>query len=195
MSSMIQLSLNISESQIAAFRARGLERALFRALTKGGRDAIRTLKSASSRSIRQRKRIKVRALRWGLLTKKHAARTIPDLQWEMKVDTDAQPVSAYSFRQMRKGVRVAINTGVRHLIPGAFVARMKSGHEGVFQRDGKARLPIDELFTSRISDVFDDRGMVPALTERTMSVFAATTLRVLPMELDRELSRFLKRGS
>lgn len=36
----------------------------------------------------------------------------------------------------------------------AFIATMPSGHRGVFQRKGKARLPIQELRTSSISDVF-----------------------------------------
>jgi hypothetical protein len=38
--------------------------------------------------------------------------------------------------------------------PNAFVARMKSGHVGVFSRRAKARLPVNELFGPSIVGVF-----------------------------------------
>lgn len=43
-------------------------------------------------------------------------------------------------RQTRSGVSVG-----RRRYPGAFLATMKSGHEGIFQRRGKTRLPIEEV--------------------------------------------------
>lgn len=45
-------------------------------------------------------------------------------------------------RQTRTGVTVRLRGSYR----SAFIARMGSGHAGVFRRDGKARLPISELF-------------------------------------------------
>lgn len=44
--------------------------------------------------------------------------------------------------QTRSGVRVRGRGSYR----SAFIANMKSGHAGVFKRQGKARLPIRELF-------------------------------------------------
>lgn len=45
-------------------------------------------------------------------------------------------------RQTQKGVTVRGRGSYR----SAFIASVGSGHEGVFSRDGKARLPIHELF-------------------------------------------------
>ena len=47
----------------------------------------------------------------------------------------------------KSGVRVQVRRfGASRVVQGAFVARMKSGHVGVFKRDGEGRLPVRELF-------------------------------------------------
>jgi hypothetical protein len=46
-------------------------------------------------------------------------------------------------RQLKRGVKFG-GPGGRRLIEGAFIARMKSGHLGVYLRRGPARLPIVE---------------------------------------------------
>ena len=43
------------------------------------------------------------------------------------------PVHLFRYKQVKKGVRVTI-LGKRNVIPGAFVTKMKNGHEGVFAR-------------------------------------------------------------
>ncbi len=44
--------------------------------------------------------------------------------------------------------------GNRKNIRGAFIARMKSGHTGVFVRQGGARLPVRELYTIGLPRMF-----------------------------------------
>ena len=73
-----------------------------------------------------------------------------------------------------KGVRI----NRRGTIDGAFIARMASGHTGVFKRTDKSRLPIQELFgpnpASDIAnhpDVFEKvlMGLIdPELTKRML---------------------------
>ncbi len=85
---------------------------------------------------------------------------------------------------------------------------MKSGHKGVFWRDLDSRkltrrqqaernrlknpgplrvkrLGIEELFSTKIIDLFRDRGMVDTVNNRAQTVFSATFKRVLPLELAR----------
>ena len=52
-----------------------------------------------------------------------------------------------------KGFGVTARTPTRRY-PGAFIAKMRSGHWGVFKRDSKARLPIKELRYVSIYHVF-----------------------------------------
>lgn len=57
----------------------------------------------------------------------------------------------YPSRGKGRGVTAKTKTG---RYPHAFLARLKSGHLGVFARVGKSRLPIRELFVVSIAHVF-----------------------------------------
>lgn len=51
-------------------------------------------------------------------------------------------------RRPKKGLRVAVLRGNNKMLPHAFIAMMRSGHIGVFQRDeGAKRSPIHELIS------------------------------------------------
>jgi hypothetical protein len=60
---------------------------------------------------------------------------------------------------------------------------MRSGHDGIFQRRGSARLPIHELLGSRPVDALLHQGESDAVAARGGASFAATFQRVLPMEI------------
>jgi hypothetical protein len=44
------------------------------------------------------------------------------------------------------GASVEVKRSQRKIIPETFIAQMKSGHQGIFKRASKKRLPIKELF-------------------------------------------------
>jgi hypothetical protein len=60
--------------------------------------------------------------------------------------------------------------GVRYgtqskLIPGSFIARVRSGHIGVFKRSSKSRLPIQELFGPSVALVFSRKKIKGKIIE------------------------------
>lgn len=180
----MNLTFEWDKSQLGPLRDAGLERPLLSALRKSGGDAIRAMRAASNRAIRFRKQMKAGTVSRGLVLRMpRSTRSIDDLEWRVDVSGAPFRLSAYPFRQVKRGVSVAVNRGARRIIPSAFVATMKSGHTGIFVRRGKKRLPIDELFSSRISDVFNDSGMIPAVFARGSAVFSASFSRLLPLEL------------
>lgn len=65
-------------------------------------------------------------------------------------------IGLYKFkaRQTKTGVSARLPGGVGRY-PGAFIARMHTGHVGVFKRAGRTRLPIRELFGPSIPKVFE----------------------------------------
>ena len=80
-------------------------------------------------------------------------------------------IPLYDFTRQRK--LKGRPTG-RGAIPGGFIARMKSGHVGIFKRVGKARsrkglpspspaLPITELFGPSLPFVFTNQKIMSAL--------------------------------
>lgn len=162
-----------------------LEKAVVNALMKAGRDGIRSVRTASARTIRFRKRIKLRTVNESMHVGFPHSRSLADLAWRLDVDGEAIPVSEYNPRQTAEGVTVAINIGPRKLIKSAFLATMKSGHFGVWIRTTKKPFPIQELYTTRVTDVFHDAGMIPAVFKVGMRAFDATFTRVLPLELAR----------
>ena len=178
----MELKLQWEGAHLAAFKR--TDKALFRALSKSGGDAIRSARVESSRSIRARKRFKVARVNKALrLTFPKGVRQIDGLVWRMDVKGGLVPVADFPHKQTRGGVSVIINTGKRVLIKGAFEATMRSGHVGVFMRKGQGRLPIKELFTTKVVDVFQDKGFVPSVWAKAQATFASSFARLLPLEL------------
>lgn len=71
------------------------------------------------------------------------------------------PLAAFSPRKFRvktaRGRRTGYSVQVgptREVVPGAFLLSLKSGKAGLFQRVGSARLPIRQLFASKVMDVY-----------------------------------------
>jgi len=67
------------------------------------------------------------------------------------------PTGPEPSRGKGAGVRVKAAPG---RFPHAFISTMRSGHRGVFERRGKARLPIKELRTRPVTDAFRERRAV-----------------------------------
>lgn len=161
-----------------------LNTAITRALYVAGTQAVRVMKTGASRRIRDRKRFKVSAVKAGMdLTSPKSRTQISSLVWKLQISGRPVPLIEFPHRQLRKGVKIQVNQGKWTLVPHSFLATMRSGHEGVFQRLGKARLPIREAYSTRLTDVFKDDGMIPALMKTTREEFAKTYARILPGEL------------
>jgi hypothetical protein len=105
------------------------------------------------------------------------------MAWAVRVSGEPVPLVAYPHRQTKQGVTVEVNRGKRTLVKGSFVATMQSGHEGIFRRRGKARLPIEELRGSRPVDALLHEGEAQGVADRGSKSFGATFNRVLPLEL------------
>jgi hypothetical protein len=169
-----------------------VEGALVRALRLAGNRALRELGKGSVEAVRARKLMREEYVRRGLpLVFPGRKEAIQDLVWREKVSGEVVPLSRFPMVQTAFGVAVRINvSGSKRVIKSAFIRSMKSGHEGVFQRKGKERLPIKELWTTKLSDVMDDKGLAPALLQgagvKLQGAFEAA--------LRRELAKLQRKG-
>lgn len=182
------VTISLEGRALGVWLNKGVEKAAFRALKKAGTSAARAMLAASNRSVRFRKRFKVADVKKALPVTypKSGRKDIESLVWTMRVSGKAFPLAAFPYRETRKGVIVRVNKGKGQLVKGVFVATMASGHVGIFKRvKGQGRLPIREAYTTRISDVFDDAGMIPAVQARTQAVFSRDFERLFPLELDK----------
>lgn len=164
--------------------AREFQKRVRRATMRAGAEAIRKTKTEVARRVRARKAIKAATIKKGLVLRFPPPGTdTAAAEWRINVSTRPIPMGAYPIRQTRTGVTVQINRGASKLVRGAFIATMKSGHRGVFMRRGKARLPLKELYSSRISDVVRDTGFLPEVEAFARVKFQSAFRRLLQLEI------------
>lgn len=168
--------------QLAPLGPGRLDKAIGRALSKAGSTGLRDMRSEASKRIRARKRLKLSTVNKTLVMRR-AKRSSIDGEWGLDVSGMAVPLVAYPHRQTQKGVSVEVNRGKRTLLPHAFLARMRSGHEGVFMRSSQHRLPITELLGSRPVDALLHAGEADAVAARGAASMTAAFERLLPMEM------------
>mgnify|MGYP001259438429 CR=1 FL=1 len=176
---------------LAVWRNRVVDSALARAVRLAGNQALRVQQKESVKTVTSRKHLKPKAVQDGLpLDFPGRGQKIEDLEWTEHVSSKPVPLSRFPHIQTKRGVSVRINKrGSTKRIRGAFVANMASGHRGVFVRKGKARLPIKELWTSRLSDTMQDRGVIPAVQGKAMKKFQSAFERGLKREIEKLQSR------
>lgn len=156
-------------------------------LRRSGADGIRAARADFKRRVRARKRIKAQYLQNKLLQLSYprAGTPVGKMLWSLRVSAGVVPLSKYPARQTAKGVSVEVNRGKRVLIRGAFLARMKNGHRGVFKRIGSKRLPIDHVLSSSVADVARDEDLTAATLGRGSEVMRRTFIRLIAVELSR----------
>lgn len=179
----VGITVKWDKSGIAALETGPLKRAVVRALRKAGATALRDMRSEATKRVRARKRIAPRYISRAITLARPKGSDIASMSWAVNVSGDPVPLIAYPHRQTNKGVSVEVNRGKRTLVKGAFIATMKNGHEGIFRRRGKARLPIQELRGSRPVDALLHQGEAQGVADRGGKSFAATFTRVLPLEV------------
>lgn len=100
----------------------------------------------------------------------------------IKFKTTPTKVPKKPPRVLRASVK---KIGGKKPIPGAFVAQMRSGHLGVFERASKKRTPINQLFGPAIPVMLSEPGIAEHLQSEAERRMAA--------RLDHEVGRVLGR--
>jgi len=94
------------------------------------------------------------------------------------------PAYKFAGRQTRKGASAA-PWRKRRVFPGTFVARMASGHVGIFRRLSSRRLPVKELWGPAVP--------VEMMKTEPKAVFERLVATDLPKRLEHELTREVDR--
>lgn len=184
---------------LSVFRGGKVESAIARSLRLAGNQAIRSLRKDATAFAAARKALPgVVITEDQRLSLPNRAAAIRDFAWTLFVKGKPVPVSAFRHSDTRRagrgvrarGVLVSIDQGRVTSIRSAFVATMKTGHKGVFRRTGKKRLPIEEVFSSRLPARFGGEVML---------TYGGKTYRKLATAyargLDRELGKLKRKGN
>lgn len=175
-----------SSKELAVFGPGRMERAIARALGKAGSTGLRDMKSEANKRVRARKKIKVSMIGKTFVLRRPKRQTIDGMQWGIDVKGQRVSLTAYPHRAGPRGVTVQVNPGVSTLIRHAFIATTKkSGHRGIWIREGSSSLPIKELLGSRPVDALLHRGEAEGVAERGARSLSRVFTRLLPLELDK----------
>lgn len=183
---------------LAFWRGNVFDKSITRAMKMAGNKAIKTMQAESIQHITGRKSLKaddvIEDLPIVLPGRKAVLR---EMAWEEKVSGTPMPVAKFPFFQASHGVTVSINRGKSTQIAHAFQARMKNNHLGVFLRSGKfgrrgnPKLErIQELWTSRISDVMQDAGVIDRIQEGALRQLSTA----FDKGLEREIQKLRRKG-
>lgn len=174
------------------------ERAVFEAARKAGNTALRRVQTEASRRVRAERNLKAKFVKSRLSMRFPSGRGVHSgrerLRWELGFGGKGVPLIDYKgTRQTKRGVSVNVS-GRREIIKGAFIATMDSGHRGVFVRAGESRLPIRELFSTRVSDVALNPGFIPGVHDFVQNTFSENWHRLVDVEIERARNRSLRRA-
>ncbi len=166
----IQVTYDVRELSVWLSRANmpALQRAVGSALNR----TIAQVKTQASRSVRNEIKLKTKDInnRLVVIRANSAKGALTQMQASLRVSGKPVPLISYGAKQPRQGVVVQIKNN-RTVLKHAFIARMRSGHQGVFIRKGNKRLPIQELYSTRVSDVFNNTGFMPNLASFAQEKF------------------------
>jgi|SRR5215813_6444010 len=110
----------------------------------------------------------------------------PSGRLEASVVGSGRPIKLIRFKARdTHGSGVVVRIGRRQeTLRRAFIATMRTGHVGVFDRQGAARHPIRELYGPSVAGMFARRDVLDVVTQ--------TMGRELPRKLARQVDRQLR---
>lgn len=174
---------SFSRAELAAISPKKLTKGITRAVVRAKATSLRTMKSQTKKRIRKRKAIKAGAIDKSLKIEDNKQRDIKDMAWGVRVRSKPRGLIDYPHRQLKKGISVTVNRGKRTRLPHAFLAVMKSGHVGIFQRKNPFTRKIRELLGSRPVDAMLHKGEADGVRDAGRDAFVETARRNLKLEL------------
>lgn len=94
---------------------------------------------------------------------------------EASVSANGRPIPLYEFDASWKpqwsGARFKVKKGKRQTLPHTFIATMKSGKVGVFERKGPGRLPIEQKFSIGMPGMFGAKQVQQVLEQVAFDSF------------------------
>ncbi len=180
--------------ELKRFGRSGVDKATVRAMNSG----IRSAKTAAKRSISKQRFLSAKQAEAGL---KVIFATPTRQQVEIRGRGRMLPLTQLKTgvnnpKQQSLGVKVNVAQGRRTLIKGGFIARMPSGHVGVFVRkhlgggpERVPRLPIQEQKLPSIAHTLTNDETIKAVQDRYGVVYGNTIIKQLNAAIRRANAR------
>ena len=165
---------NDRELQRFAALGRGLPGAEKKARSR----AVRKMRTEGQRVIRETRRLKV-----GEAKARIKPIMLGGVPGGVEIDGSPIPIVSFRHRQTKKGITFYSHKGRTSKVAGAFNTRVGAGHDGVFKRKGKERLPIDEVYTTGVASSFKDEAPRDRVMRAGSAEWYATMERLLKRKM------------
>ena len=166
---------------------RELPRELPKVIARSLNDAGRTVRSRIVKAAAKRTGLKQKIIRARVWPHKAKASKLVHRVIGGKV---GWPMVLIKYRETAHGITVRI-AGQTERLEHAFVARMPSGHVGIFERLKKSRLPIFEQKTDSVTEAIAQAAGLPDVLRAGSDMLA----KRLPYHAGRALERAAKRAA
>lgn len=157
-----------------------------RAIVRSLNRAVAASNTEAGRVVREELNLKLADVKDVISVRKASSQ---GLTASLVISPKPAPLIDFAARQTAKGVTVKVKRqGGRVLVRNAFIAKMKSGHVGVFTRGllgggYSKRLPIRELFSTSVRQLFKRASAVKRVTVRAAEAFNAAAVNQIKQAL------------
>lgn len=172
----LRIDVRSDIKEVVARLQADVDRLLPQATARALNRTATTVRAQATRRIRERYNLKAGVIRAQLRINRADRNR---LTAEVIASGRPIPLIEFSARQTRAGVSVRVIRGQRKVRRHAFIAKMHTGHVGVFERTSSKRLPIKELFSVSLPVAFARKEILAALEQVAVERFR--------IEFEREL--------
>ena len=164
----------------------GIQQAVMRAINR----AADSSKTAASKKVREEYTVKARDIASTIRIRKAST---ANLSAYVISTGGVLPLSKFQVRPSNPDPRrktpivVRVKKGAGGPIKNAFVAKMDSGHVGVFHRVGKSRFPVEQNFGPSIPQMLGANSVSKHVEERAQEQII--------LRLEHEIGRLLAKGA
>ena len=156
---------------------KALPKVLSRALNK----TATTVRAEVSRGLKKESKMNVSVIKKAIAFTKATYKV-----WVARLDVFGKRIPLVQFNARPKGKGIAYSIGKKY-IQGGFIQTMPTGHRGALIRQGKARLPIHELFGPSLGIVLEkSAGMLKKATNGAGAL--------LEKNIDAQVNLILEKG-
>lgn len=151
---MFTIKINDREVRALERALKGMGRTLPRIMTRAINKAAAPARTEITRGLSKLTGMKIGRTKESVKIRKA---TFSNLRATISLSTGRIPLIDLRARETKRGVTYrSTKTGGREKIPDAFLATVGAGHEGIFKRKGRPRLPVVELRGPSLALLYDD---------------------------------------
>ncbi|RKY09837.1 MAG: hypothetical protein DRP56_02040 [Planctomycetota bacterium] len=183
---MANVNVKFDQRQLKRVQSmlRDIPRAMPKVMSRGINNTTKKARTKITRELSKKTKLTQKTVRSKIRFNKATYR-----KWAavLSISPRGIPLIQLKAKQLKSGVSFTNPvTASREKLPHAFIAKMPSGHTGVFERAGTSRLPIKEQYAPGMATLYSE---APGIVGRIQNETAADLVKNIRTQIDMVLAR------